>query len=842
MVSRLGTVTMQQPLAPQPDQMGTQQTLGQQMVLCPVRLVYETQILVQPGDHIQPNQTFFINPQNPPPWMQNSLQNSLQPRQPIQNQVVYVHQLPNNIVSSIQQPMDQNQLYLQQNYPNFQLQQQMLTQNPQEMRSAVQLTNIMPNMVQSMQQNVPNERTVQNRPMQANPQMIQNQISVNRPIQHQMGNPTLEVQGQVVMRPQMHQQGNIQRSVMNVNQMQNLQHQNLANLQNVVSNTGQNFLPNTGRPGSNMNTVRTSIPNNVVNVAAVPKVREITPLNVENKTVNSPIGNVAPNVRNFVPNYYRPIQPRPQIGHNTTNMPKVQQHIPVQTIQNSPVYDHSKNNNLHNTNNNFAIIQELNNPIINKKRKSESPDETQRKLPTPTLKPNYNTQAIPKPNYNHTQESISKPHYYTVQQNMNVTKLVSEMGTNTSPVHRPKLNPQIQINSPQINKPAIEIEPNINKDSSGLQDKEKLIRNTVFTQARGRVLQDKIDESKPQQMEIATETTEQVKIAAIKAEPALRAVEEQPKPAEIPKAISDIAAGTDIIIKIVKETNKNEKEVEINLPPPKTIKIEEKQVEKIKQLNKTEQVASVSEQVASVSEQVASVSVSEQVASVSEQVASVSEQVASVSEQVASVSVSEQVASVSEKVASDNEKMDQENDEQLLVSDRNTIKQEKIDILTHVVDGYVIQESNIAFPIRKPLKEKILYTNTKSEENEKKDLLRESIKEELKSNAVDIPLLPFHYLLLESAKEEKEKAEEREKEEAKVRGNPFSQLEHTTVKSWTVDDLTAHLLKFSWKDTVSLLQDHEIDGESLYLVSKQQLLTIGVTEEHADVICEFVKS
>lgn len=620
----------------------------------------------------------------------------------MQNQVVYVHQLPNNIVSSIQQPMDQNQIYLQQNYPNLQLQQQMLTQNPQEMRSAVQFTNIqMPNMVQNMQQNVPNERTVQNRPMQTNQQMMQNQIAMNRQIQNQMVNPSLEVQGQVLMRPQMHQQGNIQRSNMNVNQMQNMQQQTFTRLQNIVPNTGQHFIPNNVRPVSNMNNVRTSIPNNVVSVSAVPKIREITPQNVENKPVNNPIGNVAPNVRHFVPNYYRPIQPRPQIGHNTTNMPKVQQHIPVQTIQNTPMYDHSKNNNLHNNTNNYAIIQELNSPTINKRRKSESPDEIQRKNPiTPTLKPNFNTQATAKLNFNHTQESISKPHYYTVQQNMNITKLVNEIGTNTSPVHRPKLNPQIQINSQQIVKPNNETEINVNKELSSLQDKDKLIRNTVYTQARGRVLQDKLDEAKPQQMEEDTETTEHLKITAeVKTEPVLRAVEEQTRPAEIPKALSDITAGTDIVIKIVKETNK--KEVESKVQSPDYITIEEKPVEKIEVLTKTEEVHSTCKEVSSVSEQVTSVSeqvtsVSEQVTSVSEQVASVREEVPSVSKQVASVIKPE--ASVNEKVESD-ERVDQENNEQLLVSDRNTIKQEKIDILTHVVDGYVIQESNIAFPV-----------------------------------------------------------------------------------------------------------------------------------------------
>lgn len=56
------------------------------------------------------------------------------------------------------------------------------------------------------------------------------------------------------------------------------------------------------------------------------------------------------------------------------------------------------------------------------------------------------------------------------------------------------------------------------------------------------------------------------------------------------------------------------------------------------------------------------------------------------------------------------------------------------------------------------------------------------------------------------------------------------------------EQLTGHLSKFAWKETISVLLEHEIDGESLFLVSKGQLVTIGVNEEHADVICQFVKS
>lgn len=784
---------MQQPLPQQHDQMGAQQSLAQQMVLCPVRLVYETQILVQPGDQIQPNQTFFINPQNPPPWMQNSLQT----RQTIPNQVVYVHHMPNNIVSSVQQPMDQNQLFLQQNYGNFQIQQPMLTQGPQEMRPAMQIANIMPNMMQNVQPSVASERPVQTGQIQANPQIMQNQI-VNRPVQNQVPSQVqVEVQRPVYMRPQLHQQPNTQRPIMTINQMQNVPQQPLASMSNVVHSVGQTFSPNVGRP------IRTAIANNI-NTQPVPKIREITPSNVERPTF-APNANMTSNVRNFVPNYYRPIQPRPQMPHNVVSMPKMQQHIPVQTIQNTPVYNHDKNTSQQNTSttqqqNNFTIIQHLNNPSVNRKRKSESPDEIQKKMvANPALKDNYNTPSISKAVYNQPM----------VQPSLTVTKLVHEIGTNTSPVHRPKINPQFQMNSPLVVKNNdITEHNNINKETVSLQDKDKmLVRNTVYTQARGRVLQDKIDEIKPESA-VVIEPIKVVEITnKVTPETELQiAIEAKLRTTEIPMAIPEVKKVQEVAPSVAEsskndnQTPKSSAETATQVSIPKTV-AETITQNTVKPKTEKDTVATMNEEV-----------------------------------NVTNKSNHTQEESNSIK------KMDVENVEKPVEYEKRPIKQENINILTHVVDGYVIQESNFAFPIRKPLKEKTLHTNLKSKESEKKDLLRESIKEELKSTAVDIPLLPFHYLLLDSAREEKLKAELEEQKMEEETNDPFNQLQTTTVKTWTVDDLSSHLLKFNWKDTVSLLQEHEIDGESLYLVSKQQLLTIGVTEEHADVICKFVKS
>ncbi|XP_075988456.1 uncharacterized protein LOC142984602 [Anticarsia gemmatalis] len=949
---------MQQPV-PQHEQLGGQ-AMSQQMVLCPVRLVYETQILVQPGDQISPNQTFFINPQNPPPWMQNSIQ-----RQPLQNQVVYVHQLPNNIVQQVQQPIDQNQLYIQQNF-NYPIQQPMLGPT-QDVRS-MQLANIVPNMVQNLQGLERNQN---------------GQIQNVRPVQNQIVNQNVELQRQVYMRPQMHQQ-NLQRPVMTVNQMP--MQQQITNMPNVGTNVGQTG-PNVGQTYSPRPPMRA---NNVVNVQPVVKVRENTP---EPKTVNSPIGNVVPNVRNFVPNYYRPIQPRPQLVQNVANSPKMQ-HIPVQTVQNSPVYNHEKNSP------NGYIIQQLNS---NRKRKSESPDEIQKKMAA--LKPNFNSQSI------------------------TVTKLVNEIGTNTSPVHRPK-GPQFS----QMNK---NLENST--ESKEMQEKEKLIRNTVFTQARGRVLQDKIEEVKPMVVDNATEMAkpgpnvgpntstqnvvipnsgpnmvvpitsgqnvvlptssghnpEQMTIVQsgpikmgpndlIRAgqhfgpiqnfDPNMRQSIAGPMPGQnmvvqmragqhmgpintlqntfglinpgqnfvqtidrqnipeniqirqnvgpimnqnmtgqnimvpgqhfvdpnstrrsiagpirvgpsveqtqvqIPVKIQHITgpmnisqnveaskSGPSVVeaVKPVQNVVEPVKPVQTVVEPIKAGPIEpikagpiEAKVEKVGP--KTEMVIEQPKVKEIVTKNENKIIESKISISVEEIKTTESKDTPKVEAEPQSMEIVNKDSQIKTEI-DENKKMEDVENIQTDKSDKIVIKQENINILTHVVDGYVIQESNFAFPIRKPLKEKTIHPNTKSLKTEgaERDLLKECIKEELTSNHhVDIPLLPFHYLLLENKEEKNEQKAEEKKEECVVledkvqeekvvedyNGDPFAKLQVSAVKSWTVEDLSNYLLKYNWKETVSLLQDHEIDGESLFLVSKQQLITIGVSEEHADVICEFVKS
>lgn len=71
--------------------------------------------------------------------------------------------------------------------------------------------------------------------------------------------------------------------------------------------------------------------------------------------------------------------------------------------------------------------------------------------------------------------------------------------------------------------------------------------------------------------------------------------------------------------------------------------------------------------------------------------------------------------------------------------------------------------------------------------------------------------------------------------------NPFRRLQHSLVKTWTTADLSNHLLNFGWTDAASILSDNEIDGESLFMVSKSQLILIGIEEDQADCIEEFLQ-
>ncbi|KAJ8704647.1 hypothetical protein PYW07_011835 [Mythimna separata] len=859
---------MQQPMN-QPEPIGGQQAVQQQMVLCPVRFVYETQVLVQP-DQIQPNQTFFINPQNPPPWMQN---------RPAPNPVVYVQQLPNNMLQPVQQPMDQNQLYLQQNFTNFQLQQHMLAQNHQEMRP-IQFTNIpnVPNMVQNVQQAIQNnDRSLSQTPnpgqMQTNAQnMLQNQMAVARQVPNQ-ANQTVEVQRQVQfmnVRPQMNQQINIARPVMSLNQLQNMQSMaNMQNLQIQQANTGQTFVQNIGqqRMPQNVNAVRPQImPNNVMNVQNVNNNKP--PPQEANKAMNN-AGSPAPNVRNFAQNYNsncRPIQPRRRFVDNNTNVPKMQQqnvpvqqpkmqpqnvqqpmpqqqHISVQTLptqqQSQQQVQHQYMNqdkpHSHQTVANIAASTSyLNNPHITRKRKSESPDEIQNKMVVPPG---------------------SQPIYKNLQQGIIITKICNEIGTNTSPVHKPKLNVNnqtVQMNQNSQNMLIVENTEN-KQDVNQIKltstetrpviapapsESDKLIRNTVYTQARGRLLQDKISDNMPQQVienkppesvqnptenktNIEAQTDKDTTMTEVPTDKVITVTIQSEKGASVTKAQAETIESRIIQILESIPKNKNTQTVESKIMEVKKETSKEIKVDNSKSVNTS---VSNENNVSKTIENTVSKTIENNVSK------AIENNVSKTNENNASKTTAK---SKEEKIPQVQESPVDVKVEKVQTPEKPVIKQ---DILTHVVDGYVIQESNFAFPIRKPLIEKTLQSNPKAE-SESMDALKACMKEEMKNTGVDVQLLPFHYLLLHC---EKKKEEEEMEDSRKL--NPFTDLQHTTVKSWTVEDLSNHLLKYDWNETVSVFQDHEIDGESLFLVSKTQLVSIGVTEENAEVICAFIRS
>lgn len=150
-------------------------------------------------------------------------------------------------------------------------------------------------------------------------------------------------------------------------------------------------------------------------------------------------------------------------------------------------------------------------------------------------------------------------------------------------------------------------------------------------------------------------------------------------------------------------------------------------------------------------------------------------------------------------------------------------------ILTHVLDGFVIQESNHAFPIRKPLQERTPPNRTVNFN------LRQEFKDTVQNNnnnnnnskkTEDIKI----------TKSDLENGSEETTEE-----NPFSTIDPKSVKSWETEQLTRYLTNFGWNDTAALFLEQEMDGESLFLCTATQLIAIGVNEERANLICSYIR-
>ncbi|KAJ0170170.1 hypothetical protein K1T71_014098 [Dendrolimus kikuchii] len=981
---------MQQPMV-QSDQLGNQQQITQQMVLCPVRVVYETQILIPPGEQIQPNQTIFINPQNPPPWVQNRLQ----------NQVLYVQQMP-NIVPQIQQNIDQNQMYLQQNY-SYQIPQMLTQERPMQIQNNFQniATNITGN---------PNERLymsnigqIPNQMKQQNVQMLNNQIDMQR-----------------FLRPQVNQSYRPQVMINPTQNLQNLPQINVPNTQVTNTNIGNvptsninvNILPNSPMSSSTVAINNTNIGQIQPRLQPVPNIRpvqqpsKVASTIIDNNAMSTAtIGATVPNrlpvqqatkIGNMVfehstnnvnyisnavsrvqPQAYRPIQPRPQYR---TNIPSVQTVAPVQNL---PYYNQKPNQ-----------IQNYN--VGNsRKRKSESPDDSKQKIVA-------------------FESNVQTPNIISI-------KTSNEIGVNTSPIHKmedrvPNCVPQFKIadhvsqkivpdvNFPKNNSENIKNLP-INTNTSVVES-EKLVRNTVYTQARGRLLNDKeIKTNEPMSVSnehiinvlngtvtrqytnnIINHTTikDNINLASITA--SVSQNERLPNQNDTPTAftarsmpiIENIAindsksfdnkqtqvtdrsepnvyknelnkntdvmnnklegnaraninkaanitsndinksfnnetqtepkniinnsrnfnntqtqdnnsALRDALIAKIEENNSkiNANERQLNSMDNKDIKntsnvkkslINKNSLENNQNLEKKDTTNANASNISIVDSKFSPNNV-KQINDENVKLKACKVQLNSNEIQLNAGQIKQvQLNSGNDKIQLKDGKS-QLNDDKIQLNDgkpqldddkiqlhdiidTNKVKEERMmdkivfkqeaydhDILTHVLDGYVIQESNVAFPIRRPMREKIIYnqqTDGQTKDNEMKA-------------PVDLPLLPFYYMHLKNEVVKEEKGEEtakddsiKEKLEAKVdkvkedekdkTGHAFSNLQQSAVKTWTVDQLIKHLYDQDWTETASILQEHEIDGESLFLVSKSQLLHIGIGEEHADVICDFVHS
>ncbi|XP_053621461.1 uncharacterized protein LOC128681518 isoform X2 [Plodia interpunctella] len=683
----------------------------QQMVLCPVRVVYETQMLVQPGEQLQPNQTIFINPQNTPPWVQN--------RQ-MQNQVIYVQSVPNNYMPSVQPQMDPNQLYFQQSYQQI-VQQPMIHQGHDMRQYQV---NMMPNNIaqnaQNIVPNMPNQvvqQTIQQNERVNEPNYIQIQQNVapNTPITS-VNSPQIVKQHNVNVQTIQNQQIVNQRQVYLNHSQQNNQQVNMTRPQLITVNPMQQVNVQTFDKTQNSNApanTQVMAPMYHNTVASRQIVNTMVQTEPRMRKTNPNVTQIATNVRNVAPSYmYRPIQPRPQYRANLANMSvqntmtNVQNTTPqipnLMHIQAAP----------QNTNHE---VRKTNEETRGRKRKSESPDELSKKV------------AIVNTNTAFTLNPVRIPQAPV----LNPVKSV-EIGVNTSPVHRPKApitthvasDSKVTISISKINNnDSVKVNETVRKTDNIATDKDKEIKAILETNAADKVRYTVFPQARVRP----------------------------------PKDEFNI-----VNVNILKDTKNILYSDEKN-----EIKLESKNLLKEKILSRTE--------------------------------------------------VKKEIEDKSEiSVGLNNEELKKEEMKTEGVKDKKDLKDY---VLTHVLDGIVIQESNTAFPIREP-------TKTNASPEMKRDIVK--VDSMLKGNCLELPISDL-----------KLKEEDRLKEE---KDNPFIDLKTATIKSWTVDDLCSHLTKYKWDDTISLLQEHEIDGESLLLVSKPQLLHIGVKEKFADIICEFVKS
>ncbi|XP_061726730.1 titin homolog [Cydia pomonella] len=912
---------MQQQMC-QPDQMGQPQQ--QQVMLCPVRLVYETQILVQPGEQIQPNQTLFINPQNPPPWIQNQVRP--------QNQVIYMQQMPSNMMSSVPQHMDQNQMYLQNlqgYYP-----QQMIQMDPRQMPNVVQMmpnigqitgqnvnlgqnvinvgqnvSNIAPNVINTSQNVMSIGNVVQNvqKPANVGVNIAQNQnmgniVSNDRVYNSNMQN-TIPMANQNTMTNVTQVQdrtGNMNQNLVNmqkVAELQGMRQQNLRQPQVTVSPMQTKYASNTVdiRPIAQQNVgdirvvnsprpmnITSNIPNNVMQANAL------------NKKVPIPSNPIPPVVANPIRHYnqyYRHIQPKPM-----SVTPMQNQYMPsgTQTIT--------------------RPNQSLND--VNRKRKSESPDETKRKIP------NNQTVSVLETANGTTISYIPTPvrDFKLVSRNVetastgtqaNIAKEKSQLVD--MKVIPPTKNNNVQIESDKLvrntvftqaaqalNRPLIRTEPQPVQPDVVIRI-EKLHSPTKITPMEPMTFVTSEGSTEPVKPETSKPNTEMMKIETGNTNPELAKMDTSKPSIELLKLEPTTSVKEPLVINTPAQsciplvfnaslderkpnTNKSPQpskpEIKLKIesrasaeslematsrtPEPKTPKLSTvppkietiTKPEQIKEKPKTATPKTITKRKEVIKPgKVKKEETPKSKPNIKEEKTEVTK--SELETKPAKVEAKE-VKEVNRKftVTSINDFKGSE-----LQIANGSVRKEDTDhyILTHVLDGYVIQESNTAFPIRKPLKEKIIYQNADLSLEPKKEETYKHRTEDGKLIKDNSKILSISDLNLNedeaieseaetvNSKEETEKNEDTKTCESEEKceedsDQPFANLTPATIKSWTVDQLASHLSKYNWAETISVLSEHEIDGESLFLVNKQQLVQIGVSETHADVICEFMKN
>lgn len=761
----------------------------------------------------QPSQNFFINSQNTPPWAR-----------PIQNQFIYVQQMPSNNLVPVQQ-LDPNHMYIQQNFSNFQqVIPQMIAQNSQEQLRMI--PNMVPNMVPNsvipnamVPSNVPNGMVPNTMSMMSNsPNNMVSHMVQNNIVQNNAGNmvsnsatnnmftnngmttstaqnsvmtnvpstvvPTSTSQvvasGNVIPSNLNYSlQGNVQNVQNAATTMQNIQKtmqpisdvNNVNQQQQVVSNENrqvmnQNVVMNQNSIGlqtqlyrnmpvspirtqipinqlqninnsSNLqnmhqqNNIRQAIPNQIVTSITqnIPNAKEIKVAATHTNTDNTVTYSA---VRNGQPYTFRAIQPKPQAQYRQF-APMTQMQRP--NLNTKYIVPNAQNNTTRPNTPVSNAKTEINNTIINRKRKSESPDEVQKKLSSNSAV--YGSMTI-----------TAKTKDKIIAKAMNT----SEIGTNTSPVHKrddKKMNSQypiLQINPmeaknndqkssmPQLiriskeeNTPMEIPEPTNEERMKQLIEKEKLIRNTVFPQARGRVLNDKLDV--PNNIVKSEENIKNIAITPVvaKVESGMQTEKlqtitkfENMDIAEKNAILRELLSKTNEPIKVNDTSNTNETSLNEETTPeekePLIIIINKKGSKHIGSSKNTHkiEIGAVSSKDADTNVNMTALKSNKktvdnvQETQIKESVTNILEKPTKNTQKISIHNETTPKANEIVKTEEQNVRKEKEyknisaNDikgKEIHMVDGSIVKEEKSYVLTHVLDGYVIQESNVPFAV-----------------------------------------------------------------------------------------------------------------------------------------------